>query len=173
MKPGDQYHKWIEWSDEDQLYLAWCPDLFSCFHDSDNNLETLYLELLLNLEDCVDYHLKEGDPLPEPLVRPVTGKRMPRTDGPKNPPCPVDRYHLWVEWDEKAAVYRGLCPDLDVSVQGADETRLYPKLRCEAQAKLDALEKAAEPLPPVQTRPNAKWINEVTRLQKASQSAAA
>lgn len=28
MKRGDEYLKWVEWSDEGQIYIGWCPDLF-------------------------------------------------------------------------------------------------------------------------------------------------
>src|SRR5688572_25670124 len=26
MKPIDEYHRWVEWSDEDQVYIGKCPD---------------------------------------------------------------------------------------------------------------------------------------------------
>ena len=29
MKPSDQYHKWIEWTEEDQIYIGKCPDFIS------------------------------------------------------------------------------------------------------------------------------------------------
>jgi len=32
MKTGDQYHKWVEWSEEDQTYIGKCPDLISGIH---------------------------------------------------------------------------------------------------------------------------------------------
>lgn len=32
MKPGDRYHKWVEWSDEDEAYLGKCPDLITGIH---------------------------------------------------------------------------------------------------------------------------------------------
>ena len=35
MKTGDQYHKWVEWSDEDQAYIGKCPDLITGIHGSD------------------------------------------------------------------------------------------------------------------------------------------
>ena len=28
MKVIDTYHKWVEWSDEDQVYIGKCPELF-------------------------------------------------------------------------------------------------------------------------------------------------
>lgn len=27
-KITDKYHRWVEWSDEDQVYIGRCPDLF-------------------------------------------------------------------------------------------------------------------------------------------------
>jgi hypothetical protein len=29
MKESDQYHKWVEWSEEDQAYIGKCPDLIT------------------------------------------------------------------------------------------------------------------------------------------------
>ena len=29
MKPIDEYHRWVEWSDEDQVYSGTCPDLIT------------------------------------------------------------------------------------------------------------------------------------------------
>lgn len=28
MKPGDQYHRLVHWSEEDQSYIGYCPDLY-------------------------------------------------------------------------------------------------------------------------------------------------
>ena len=36
MKPSDKYHRWVAWSEEDQVYIGRCPDLFAGgVHDSD------------------------------------------------------------------------------------------------------------------------------------------
>ncbi|MEO0515546.1 MAG: hypothetical protein AAF086_09705 [Planctomycetota bacterium] len=35
MKPIDQYHRWIEWSAEDGVYLGRCPDLITGIHGDD------------------------------------------------------------------------------------------------------------------------------------------
>lgn len=32
MKKSDQYHKWVEWSEEDQTYMDKCPDLITGIH---------------------------------------------------------------------------------------------------------------------------------------------
>ena len=35
MKEIDRYHKWVEWSDEDQVYIGKCPDLITGIHGND------------------------------------------------------------------------------------------------------------------------------------------
>lgn len=36
MKKTDKYHRWVAWSEEDQVYIGRCPDLFSGgVHDDD------------------------------------------------------------------------------------------------------------------------------------------
>ena len=35
MKESDQYHKWVEWSEEDQTYIGKCPDLITGIHGDD------------------------------------------------------------------------------------------------------------------------------------------
>ena len=35
MRDADQYHKWVEWSDEDQVYIGKCPDLITGIHGDD------------------------------------------------------------------------------------------------------------------------------------------
>ncbi len=35
MKRSDQYHKWVEWSDEDEAYIGKCPDLITGIHGDD------------------------------------------------------------------------------------------------------------------------------------------
>ena len=27
MRPIDAYHRWVEWSDEDQVYIGKCPEI--------------------------------------------------------------------------------------------------------------------------------------------------
>ena len=31
----DRYHKWVEWSDEDGVYIGRCPDLITGIHGDD------------------------------------------------------------------------------------------------------------------------------------------
>ena len=69
MKTIDQYHKWVEWSEEDQVYIGKCPDLITGIH-GDNRLQ-VYGELCAVVEDVIDHFELEGRPLPAPSVRPM------------------------------------------------------------------------------------------------------
>jgi predicted RNase H-like HicB family nuclease len=69
MKGSDQYHKWIEWSDEDQTYIGKCPDLRTGIHGDDP--VRLYGELCDVIDDVIRHFAAEGRPLPCPRVRPM------------------------------------------------------------------------------------------------------
>lgn len=69
MRPGDQYHKWVEWSDADQVYVGKCPDLISGIH-GDNPVQ-LYAELCEVVADIVNHFQMEGRKLPAPKTRPM------------------------------------------------------------------------------------------------------
>ena len=69
MKSSDQYHKWVEWSDEDQTYVGKCPDLITGIHGDD--AVTVYGELCDVVEDVIRYFRDEGRTLPSPRVRPM------------------------------------------------------------------------------------------------------
>jgi predicted RNase H-like HicB family nuclease len=69
MKQGDRYHKWVEWSEEEGVYLGKCPDLITGIHGSDPI--QLYSELNEVIEEVIDYFQKEGRTLPQPKVRPM------------------------------------------------------------------------------------------------------
>lgn len=70
MKASDQYHKWVEWSDEDQTYIGKCPDLITGIHGDDP--VTVYGELCDVVEDLIRYFRDEGRTLPSPRVRPMS-----------------------------------------------------------------------------------------------------
>jgi hypothetical protein len=70
MKDLDRYHKWIEWSEEDQAYIGKCPDLITGIHGEDS--VALYGELCSVVEDVINHFAKEGRPLPTPRVRPMS-----------------------------------------------------------------------------------------------------
>ena len=69
MKESDLYHKWIEWSDEDQVYIGKCPDLITGLHGDDP--VKLYGELCEVIEDVVSHFNGQGRQLPSPRIRPM------------------------------------------------------------------------------------------------------
>jgi predicted RNase H-like HicB family nuclease len=69
MRLSDRYHKWVEWSEEDGVYLGKCPDLITGIHGADPI--QLYSELNEVIEEVIDYFQKEGRTLPQPKVRPM------------------------------------------------------------------------------------------------------
>ena len=64
MKPGDRYHKWIEWSEEDAVYLGKCPDLITGIHGDDP--VRLYCELQGVVDDVIRHFGNAGRALPAP-----------------------------------------------------------------------------------------------------------
>lgn len=69
MKESDPYHKWVEWSDEDQTYIGKCPDLITGIHGDDP--VRLYGELCDVVENVIRHFENEGRTLPSPRVRPM------------------------------------------------------------------------------------------------------
>ena len=72
MKPADLYHKYVEWSDEDQFYVGYCPDLFpygGVCHGS--STQEAYAELCEIVEDRVAELHRDDQPLPPRLTRPM------------------------------------------------------------------------------------------------------
>ena len=69
MKTLDQYHKWVEWSEEDQVYIGKCPDLITGIHGDDPL--RVYKELCDTVEDVIDHFESQGRPLPTPRVKPM------------------------------------------------------------------------------------------------------
>lgn len=60
MKGSDRYHKWIEWSQEDQVYIGKCPDLITGIHGDDP--VKLYGELCEVVDDVIR-HLEADEKL--------------------------------------------------------------------------------------------------------------
>ena len=69
MKAIDQYHKWVEWSEEDQTYIGKCPDLITGIHGDDP--VPLYSELCEIVDDVIRHFKEEKRPLPEPRIKPM------------------------------------------------------------------------------------------------------
>ena len=70
MKPSDKYHKWVEWSEEDQVYLGKCPDLITGIHGDDP--VQVFSELNKVVEDVIAHFQATGRELPVRRVRPMT-----------------------------------------------------------------------------------------------------
>jgi hypothetical protein len=69
MKPSDQYHKWVEWSDENHTYIGKCPDVITGIHGEDP--VRLYSELCDVIDEVLQHLVAAGRPLPQPRVRPM------------------------------------------------------------------------------------------------------
>ena len=69
MKESDLYHKWVEWSEEDQVYIGKCPDLITGIHGDDPL--SLYGELCEVVEDVLNHFQSQGRTLPAPQIRPM------------------------------------------------------------------------------------------------------
>jgi hypothetical protein len=69
MKPIDAYHRWVEWSDEDQVYIGKCPDLITGIH-GDDPVE-VYKELGEVVQEVIDYFQRSGRELPRVRTRPM------------------------------------------------------------------------------------------------------
>ena len=69
MKPSDRYHKWVEWSEEDGVYVGKCPDLITGIHGDDPI--RVYGELCEVVEEVVTHFESEKRPLPPPSIRPM------------------------------------------------------------------------------------------------------
>ena len=70
MRPIDRYHRWVEWSDEDQVYIGKCPDLITGIHGDDP--VKVYEELGEVVQEVIDYFEQNGRALPAARTRPMT-----------------------------------------------------------------------------------------------------
>ena len=69
MKATDRYHKWVEWSEEDQVYIGKCPDLITGIHGGDP--VEVYRDLCALLEEVVSDFESTGRLLPPSKTRPM------------------------------------------------------------------------------------------------------
>ena len=83
MNPIDRYPHWVEWSEEDRLYVGRCPDLFLGGMHSEgppdpgrtlNELRGLMEEVVATLQDS-------GEPLPDPAPWPGRDSVFPTAPG--------------------------------------------------------------------------------------------
>ena len=72
MKTEDRYLKFVRWSDEDGLYLGYCPDLFpwgGVCHGATE--EDAYHQLTDLVREEVEELQRDGKHLPEAATRPM------------------------------------------------------------------------------------------------------
>ena len=69
MKTSDRYHKWVEWSEEDQAYIGKCPDLITGIHGDDP--VRLYQDLCELIDEVIRHFEDENRSLPSIRVRPM------------------------------------------------------------------------------------------------------
>jgi predicted RNase H-like HicB family nuclease len=69
MTVAEKYHKWVQWSDEDQVYVGKCPDLITGIHGDDP--VQLYRELREVVEEVIAHFQATGKPLPAPRIHPM------------------------------------------------------------------------------------------------------
>ena len=72
MKLADQYLRFVRWSDEDNQYVGYCPDLFpwgGVCHGADE--QETYRELRQMIDQEVGELIAAGKDLPIPLTRPM------------------------------------------------------------------------------------------------------
>ena len=72
MKAEDTYLKFVKWSDEDAVYVGYCPDLFPwggvCHSEAE---EDCYSQLCVLVREEIQELGAEGKSLPEPHTRPM------------------------------------------------------------------------------------------------------
>ena len=70
MKPTDIFHRWVSWSEEDQCYIGWCPDLFFGGVHGDDPIEVAR-ELQVAIDEWEKLISEQGQNLPAPKTRPM------------------------------------------------------------------------------------------------------
>jgi predicted HicB family RNase H-like nuclease len=67
VKPSDRYLKIVEWSDEDQCYVATCPGLMlGGIHGDDE--AAVFAELCMAVEEWIQIQEEDKEPLPPPTA---------------------------------------------------------------------------------------------------------
>lgn len=71
MKSERNYHKWVEWSVEDDCFVAFCPDLFrgGICHGPDE--AEVYARLVEIVNEEIEDLQSLGKPLPDAKLRPT------------------------------------------------------------------------------------------------------
>ena len=63
------HYRWVEWSDEDQVYIGKCPDLITGIHGDD--LVQFFKELGEVVQEVIDHFQQTGRQLPAARTRPM------------------------------------------------------------------------------------------------------
>ena len=72
MKAQDRYLTFVRWSEEDQLYVGYCPDLFPAGGVCHGATPVEAFAALCDIvDDMVATAATEGIPLPAPQTRPM------------------------------------------------------------------------------------------------------
>ncbi len=69
-KPTNKYHRWVEWSEEDQTYIGRCPDLFQGGCHGDDPIEVAK-ELQEIIDEWEETLCKDNKPFPPVRTRPM------------------------------------------------------------------------------------------------------
>jgi hypothetical protein len=67
---SDRYFLYIHWSEADQLYIGYCPDLFVGGVCHGTNRLAAYAKLIDIVEGDLAHRAANGKPLPEPTTKP-------------------------------------------------------------------------------------------------------
>ncbi|MEM9479728.1 MAG: type II toxin-antitoxin system HicB family antitoxin [Verrucomicrobiota bacterium] len=69
-KKTDKYYRWVEWSEEDQAYVGYCPDLFGGGCHGDDPIEVAR-ELQQVIDEWEEVFETDGTPYPPVRTRPM------------------------------------------------------------------------------------------------------
>lgn len=82
MKKSDAYLKLVEWSEQEECYIGSAPPLIGpCCHG--DNEAKVYRDLCRIVDEWIEIHETDDQPLPEPLIPPTkefSGRFMVRID---------------------------------------------------------------------------------------------
>ena len=69
-KETDKYHRWVAWSEEDQVYIGRCPDLFLGGVHGDDPIKVAR-SLQKVIDEWEEDHRVSGTILPSARVKPM------------------------------------------------------------------------------------------------------
>lgn len=69
-KETDRYHRWVAWSEEDQTYVGYCPDLFLGGVHGDDSIQVAK-QLQKVIDEWEAEYRSSGTPFPMPRVKPM------------------------------------------------------------------------------------------------------